>query len=47
MTVARMLMAAFFALAAGIAVENAKTNETCTGAARCVTAVIASAAAGR
>lgn len=29
MTVARMILAAFFALAAGIAVENAKARAVC------------------
>jgi hypothetical protein len=31
MTVARMLMAAFVALAAGVAVENAKATSDCDG----------------
>lgn len=29
MTVARVMIAAFFALAAGVAVENAKATQTC------------------
>lgn len=34
MTVARVMIAAFFALAAGVAVENAKATQTCgTGSA--------------
>jgi hypothetical protein len=36
MTVSRMLMAAFVALAAGIAVEKAKATSSCPGA-KCVT----------
>ncbi len=36
MTVARMLLAAFVALAAGIAVDNAKATDTCSpDAAHC------------
>lgn len=31
MTIARMLFAAFFALAAGVAVENAKATSACGG----------------
>ena len=30
MTISRVLIAAFFALAAGVAVENAKANHSCT-----------------
>jgi hypothetical protein len=38
MTVSRMLIAAFFALAAGIAVDNAKATATCPAvAATCTT----------
>ncbi len=32
MTVSRMLLAAFFALAAGVAVENVKAKPICGGA---------------
>ena len=41
MTVSRMLVAAFFALAAGIAVENAKAKGDCTGSAAMTSACIA------
>ena len=36
MTVARMLVAAFCALAAGVAVENAKASGACAPGAACV-----------
>lgn len=49
MTVSKMLIAAVFALAAGVAVENAKATQTCQSgvgqAAGCAVAVTALARA--
>ncbi len=43
MTVSRMLMAAFVALAAGVAVENAKAKAACPGSTCAMTATHVSA----